>query len=170
MIGWTLTQSSFSNHYYTRMSEVLFTNANASNVWIPVINPRGLDSSATLLLKPDVELLYHTFPTTDSPTSPTSSTTHTSSMIHAKHHYCSMFGAFVGHKQCPIQSTTRTIVELYRHNITAFYSNFATAYQKMTEVGYTLTDVDSPILYTYPAQATSVPTIALTIQPVTGGV
>ena len=154
--GWTLTQSSFGNHYYTRMSEVLYNNANASNVWIPVINPRGPDSSATLLLKPDVELLYQTFPTTDSPSS---STTHTSPMIYAKHHYCSMFGAFVGHKQCPIQSKTHAIVDLYRHNITAFYSNFATAYQKMTEVGYTLTAVDSPTVYTYPAQATDKPTI-----------
>ena len=161
VIGWTLTQSSFGNHYYTRMSEVLYTNANASNVWIPVINPRGPDSSSTLLLKPDVELLYHTFPTTESP-----STTHP--MIHAKHHYCSMFGAYVGHKQCPIQSTTRTIVELYKHNITAFYSNFATAYQKMTEVGYSLTAVDSPILYTYPAQATSAPTISPTPRPIVG--
>ena len=167
MIGWTLTQSSFSNHYYTRMSEVLYTNANASNVWIPVINPRGPDSSNTLLLKPDVELLYHTFPTTDSPSSSTS-TTHP--MIYAKHHYCSMFGAFVGHKQCPIQSKTHAIVELYKHNITAFYSNFATAYRKMTEVGYTLTAVDSPILYTYPAQATDMPTIMPTPQPVTSGV
>lgn len=155
--GWTLTQSSFGNHYYTRMFEALFINANKSNVWTPVVNQRGPDMSKTLLLKPDVELLYHTFPSSTPSSSSSSSSSNrnphpqsVASTAPTNPHYCSMFGAFVGHKQCPIQALTNSIVMKYISNITAFYTNFATAYQKLTEVGYNLTELDSAPFYDYP--------------------
>ena len=153
------------------MGELLWVNGNASDVWLAELGPRGTDTSQTLLLKPDVELLFETFsyPSED-PLNPSTSyysnvpfagandTINANPLTNSKPHYCNVFGAFVGQKNCPLQSLTNSIFTTYLTNITAFYSNFATAYQKLTEVGYTLTDVDLPSAFEYPLQATNTPT------------
>ena len=115
--GWVTASSSFSNLYYRSMSGVHWNNGNSSNVWL------GPVAQQTMLLKPDVELLLQTFPSTTTA------------------RYCDQFGgggapvfnATTAPRNCPIRARTNAAFASYVAHTQTWYGNFTTAYQKMTE-------------------------------------
>jgi hypothetical protein len=147
--GWTDSQSSFSNTFYKAMSAAIWRNDNHSNLWLDL-------SSQTIMLMPDVELLFST-----------------NTMGEGT---CAQFNSMQASAFCPLQSQSSAAFVAYADNIDQFFANYTTAWQKMTEYGFSdlVVDVDSSYAGTYPylsgtpsptAQPSAVPTAAPTFAP-----
>jgi hypothetical protein len=146
--GWTDTQSSFSNEYFKILAQGRFVNNNQSAVWVS-------NETETIMLMVDVESLFVT--NSDGQGS------------------CNVVDSLEETSKCPFQSQSVSAYLDFAVNITRFYKKYSSAWQKMTELGYTDTmfEVDSTYIGTYPfvtgtpspsAQPTG-PTFSPTVSP-----
>ena len=133
--GWLTTASSFSNQYYIEMGGVKWNNSNNSAVWVDDLPEGGaVEKPWTIMLQVDAELLYKT-------------------KEHAPNNYCDEFSDFTSNRfiKCPQQTESFPHFMAYANNITHFFGNFSTAWQKMTEYNMNgLVPLGKPCNGTYP--------------------
>jgi cytochrome c peroxidase len=104
--GWTASQSSFSNVYYQGFSGVTWNNNNRSTVWLN-------GPQANVMLMADVELLFN-------------------SHLNGQG-TCNTFNSLNPTARCPLQAQASAAFTLYARSISAWFTDFSTAWQKMTE-------------------------------------
>jgi hypothetical protein len=139
--GWTAAQSSFSNSFYKAFGKGIFRNDNHSAVWIDL-------QESTVMLMADVELLFSS-----------------NSMGEGT---CAQFNTLQATTFCPLQSQSSASFVAYANHIDQFYANYSTAWQKLTEYGFSdlVVDVDSSYAGTYPyLSGTPSPTAAPSAPP-----
>jgi len=110
--GWTLSQSTLTNGFYSSLGQVKWTNANASDVWVNDGSVPG-----TMMLRVDVEPLY----------SPASN--------------CPTFVNFTQSGDCRYNRQAGNPSGHFLHfakNIRSFFGNFSQAWQVLSEYNYHL--------------------------------
>jgi hypothetical protein len=123
--GWTITQSSFSNSYYSQMLGIPWANNNASDIWL-----NGGSTPRTIRLRSDTEVAI----------APASG--------------CPRFGGGgggVSTPTCPFNTITQASLASFAGSTAAWYAAFAPAWAKMVNAGYTTLAV--PIGTVTPANA-----------------
>ena len=111
--GWTTTQSSFSNSYYSQMLGIPWANNNASDIWL-----NGGSRPNTIRLRSDAEVAI----------APASG--------------CPRFGGgggggAVSTPTCPFNTLTQATLASFSGSTAAWYAAFAPAWAKMVGAGYT---------------------------------
>ena len=125
--GWTTTQSSFSNSYYSQMLGIPWANNNASDIWL-----NGGSRPNTIRLRSDAEVAI----------APASG--------------CPRFGGgggggAVSTPTCPFNTLTQATLASFSGSTAAWYAAFAPAWAKMVGAGYTT--LAAPIGTVAPANA-----------------
>jgi hypothetical protein len=143
--GHTNSQSSFSNTFYKSFTEGIFRNDNHSDLWVNL-------GENTIMLMPDVELLFSSNTMGDGT--------------------CAQFNTMEATSFCPLQAQSSASFVAYANNIDQFYANYSTAWQKMTEYGFSdlVVEVDGTYAGTYPylsGAPSVIPTASPTFAPTT---
>ena len=129
--AWTLTQSSFSSSYFANLLRGHAMNVSQPDVYVDTSPGANSSSSELLMLRPDVELLLETVPTSDSEEMVNAPLVETTCAG-----YKALTLAALPGSTCPFQARSVADVRAFAADTELFFSTFRGAWRKLTEYSY----------------------------------